>query len=84
MIKPFADDKGSSSIGDLSVENGTTAVVVSGSLEVTRDKAGLKRAHALKELADSLVEQLTAAHDLPDKLESAQSAGTTDVANPFA
>lgn len=84
MIKPFADDKGSASIADLTVENGTQAVVVSGSLEVTRDAAGLKRARALKELADGLVDYLQSAGDLPNKVTTSQPSTVEDVKNPFA
>lgn len=83
MIKPFADDESTSSIGDLSVENGTTAVVISGSLEVTRDKAGLKRAQALKQLADELVATLEAASDLQAKVTSPREQ-PDEVTNPFA
>lgn len=85
MIKPFADDASTSTIGDLAIENGTAAVVVSGSLEVTRDKAGLKRAHELKRLADELVTQLEAEGDLPDRVErKTEPDGSGEIANPFA
>ncbi|CAA9519296.1 MAG: hypothetical protein AVDCRST_MAG91-2098 [uncultured Sphingomonadaceae bacterium] len=82
MIKPFQDDESATSIGDLSVENSTSAVVISGSLEVTRDKAGLKRARALKQFADAVVEQLEADGDLPDKVATAK-APVEEVDNPF-
>lgn len=84
MIKPFADDKDSASIADLTVENGTQAVMISGSLEVTRDAAGLKRARALKELADGMVDHLQAAGDLPEKVAATGPKAVEDVANPFA
>jgi len=80
-MKPFQDDKGSLSIGDLTAENGTAVVALSGNLEITRDKVGLKRAQALKALADAMVEQLKAS-DLPDKA-TAPAASTDEVANPF-
>ncbi len=83
MIKPFADDKNSFSIGDLSAENGTTAVTLSGSLAVTRDKQGLKNARALKQLADALVQALEEAGDLPDKVE-ATTKPDDKIRNPFA
>lgn len=82
MIKPFEDDDGAASIGELSVENSTTAVVISGSLEVTRDKAGLKRARTLKLLADAIVEQLEADGELPDKVATAKRR-CEEVDNPF-
>lgn len=83
MIKPFADDQGSSSIGDLTVENGSDVVVMSGNLEVTRDKAGLKHALALKQVADALVAELEGTGDLPEKVATTATA-TDEVANPFA
>jgi len=81
-MKPFQDDKGSMSIGDLTAENGAAVVALSGSVEITRDKVGLKRAKALKELADALVAQLEGA-DLPEKADPAVEHND-EVANPFA
>lgn len=83
MIKPFADDEGASSIGELAIENGTAAVVISGSVKITRDQAGLGRARALKQLADSLVAALET-EAAPQPLAAAPGAGTTEVNNPFA
>jgi hypothetical protein len=51
-MKPFANDITSITVGDLAAENGADAVTLSGSLEITRDKTGLKRAQTLKALAD--------------------------------
>ena len=82
MIKLFQDDVGATSIGDLVVENSTTAVTFSGSLEVTRDKAGLNRARALKKLADAVVEQLEADSDLPNRVVAAKN-GSDEIDNPF-
>ncbi len=83
MIKPFADDDAAASIGDLSIENGTSRIAISGSVEITRDEAGLERARALKQLADELVATLEAGptpkHDMPT-----QTASVDEVANPFA
>lgn len=81
-MKPFADDSASTTIGELAAENGTGAVTLSGSLEITRDKAGLKRAQALKTLAEAICQELEAG-DLPDHVAVA-AATTQDVANPFA
>lgn len=80
-IKPFSDDAASTTIGELAVENGTDAVMLSGSLEITRDKAGLKRAQALKALAEAICKELEAG-DLPDYVQVA-AVKTEDVANPF-
>ncbi len=81
-MKPFADDSASTTIGELSAENGTSAVMLSGSLEITRDKAGLKRAQALKTLAEAICQELELG-ELPDHVEAA-AVKTGDVANPFA
>lgn len=82
MIKPFQDDGGAASIGELSVENSTDAVAISGDLAITRDKVGLKRARALKRLADTIVKRLEAEDDLPDKVAVEPSA-VDEVENPF-
>lgn len=83
MIKPFADDDAAASIGDLAIENGTTRVTVSGSVEFTRDQAGLERARALKQLADGLVAELENGSP-PQSLTGTQTAAVDQVANPFA
>ena len=83
MIKPFADDEAASAIGGLNIENGTDRVVVSGSVEITRDQAGLERARELKRLADDLVAELEAG-DAPQQFAAAQTARTDEIDNPFA
>jgi hypothetical protein len=83
MIKPFADDTAAAAIGDLAIENGTTKVAISGSLEITRDRAGLELAHALKRLADDLVKELESGN-MPQTLAATQTAAVDQVDNPFA
>ncbi len=83
MIKPFADDEAATSIGDLAIENGTSRVAISGSVEITRDQAGLEHARALKQLADDLVAELEAGH-APRQAAATQTASVDQVANPFA
>ena len=51
-LEPYADDAASVDIGELTVENGTDKVALYGSLDLTRDKAGLERARKLKTLLD--------------------------------
>lgn len=82
-MKPFADNEASNSIGELTMENGTSAVSIYGSLRITRDQAGLKRAKQLKALVDAAVGALEAAPDLPAKIEE-QAERTVKVDNPFA
>lgn len=83
MIKPFADDDAAASIGDLTIENGTAKITVSGSVEFTRDQTGLERARALKQLADDLVAELENG-SAPQSLTGTQTAAVDQVANPFA
>ena len=83
MIKlvPFADDAASVSIADLTIENGAERIALYGSLDITRDKAGLAKARALKALLDRTVQHLEAEKDLPDAVPALMPAKS--VANPF-
>jgi hypothetical protein len=81
-FEPFADDSRSQSIGDLTVENGTDKVSLYGSLDLTRDKAGLARARALRAILDSAVRTLEADRHLPETI--APPEPTVAVKNPFA
>jgi hypothetical protein len=67
----------------LTVTNGTTRVVVAGSLELTKDRRGLKAALALKQALDSVVAALQTDGNLPEKIrdEPDTKPGITD--NPF-
>lgn len=57
-FKPFSNDGQAISIGDLDVENNVDRLNFYGSLQITRDQRGLEVALALKQLADSIVDQL--------------------------
>ncbi|EIM30943.1 hypothetical protein [Microvirga lotononidis] len=81
-FQPFADDSASLNIGDFTVENGTDKVALYGSLDVTRDKAGLKNAKALKSAVDAIVKALEQDKELPD--ESGPTEAPQQVKNPFA
>lgn len=85
MFKAYANDDDVLNVqGDaLTVENGTTRVVVSGTLAITRDKRGLKAALALKQALDSVVETLQAQSDLPEKIGDEPDAKPVVVNNPF-
>ncbi|GJE18467.1 hypothetical protein [Methylobacterium marchantiae] len=79
---PFADEAAVETIGGLSLENGAASIAIHGSLDLTRDRAGLERARRLKAVAETIVAALEAA-DLPD--EAPQTASNTrKVENPFA
>ncbi len=80
-LRPFTDDSASTSIGELTVENGRDCVTLYGSLDLTRDKKGLANAQALLALAQAAVKALQAAHDLPDALPPPEKPRT--VKNPF-
>lgn len=82
MIKPFADDETAMTIASLSVENGTTAIVLSGNLTVSRDREGLEAARRLKEFADALLAALQT-EALPDHIES-NGGDPRTIDNPFA
>jgi hypothetical protein len=67
----------------LTVTNGTSRVVISGSLELTKDKPGLKAALALKQALDSVVAALQAQADLPERIKDEPDAKPGVVDNPF-
>ncbi len=84
-IKPFANDSESLAIGGsdgLTIENGTDRIAVYGSLDLTRDKAGLEQARALKAVVDGIVQALEGEKDLPDKVAPPEKP--QQVKNPFA
>ncbi|NPD70137.1 hypothetical protein HN018_22700 (plasmid) [Lichenicola cladoniae] len=59
-LDPFADDAASISIGKLTIENGADQVTLYGSLDITRDQAGLTHARQMKALLDQIIEVLEA------------------------
>lgn len=78
---PFADDAASFTIDTLTIENGTQQVSIYGSLDITRDKAGLQRALALKAIIDQAVQTLSSDPALPKRLPPPDEPAT--VRNPF-
>jgi hypothetical protein len=85
VFKPYANEDDVLNVqGDaLTLSNGTTRVVLNGTLELTRDQRGLKAALALKEALDAIVASLQAEPNLPAKVkdEPDQKPGVTQ--NPF-
>ena len=81
-LTPFADDSASISIGKLTVENGRDRIALYGSLDLTRDKAGLAAAKALKALIDQAVHVLETSPTLPDSTPGPNAA--KPATNPFA
>ncbi len=82
-FEPFADDATVRSVGALSFENGTDRIAVHGSLDLTRDKAGLAQAKRLRETLAAIVKALEAG-DLPEAVADMPDAAPTAVRNPFA
>lgn len=78
---PFADDAGSIAIEKLTIENGTDSLALYGSLDITRDRAGLRHAMALKAIIDEAVQVLSADKALPEQRPPAVKPKT--VRNPF-
>ena len=81
-FQPFSDDSASLSVGEFTIENGTDKVALYGSLEVTRDKSGLKQAKILKAAVDAIVKTLEQDKALPDESDPAEAP--QQVKNPFA
>ena len=85
MFKAYSNDDDVLNIqGDaLTVSNGTTRVVVNGTLDITKDKRGLKAALALKEALDAIVAALQADAHLPDQVKEEPDAKPGVIDNPF-
>ena len=85
MFKAYSNDDDVLNIqGDaLTVSNGTTRVVLNGTLEITKDKRGLKAALALKEALDGIVAALQAEAKLPDQVKEEPDAKPGVIDNPF-
>ena len=80
-LTPFADDSTSTTVAGLTVENGTDAIALYGQSDITRDKAGLAHARALKALLDGIVRVLESDKNLPDRIAPPDKPET--VKNPF-
>ena len=85
MFKPYSNHDDVLNIqGDaLTLSNGTTRVVLNGTLDLTRDQRGLKTALALKEALDAIVATLQAQTDLPAKVKDEPDEKPGIVQNPF-
>ena len=80
-ISPFANESESLGIGDLTIENRTDRISIYGSIDLTRDKAGLEHARILKAVLAKVVQALETEKNLPDKI--APPDVPDEVANPF-
>ncbi|MFY9292574.1 MAG: hypothetical protein WAP03_18050 [Methylorubrum rhodinum] len=79
---PFSDDSSVRTIADLSFENGTARIALHGSLDITRDRDGLRRVRDLKATLDAIVTALEG-EDLPEQVAEEPEAAEK-VQNPFA
>jgi hypothetical protein len=79
-ITPFANESDALTIGELNIENRTDQVTIYGSIDLTKDQEGLRRAVALKAVLDKIVDTLRA-DNLPDKLPT---PAIETVKNPFS
>ena len=82
QFRPFADASAVQTIGGLSLENGRDRIAVHGSLDLTRDRAGLERARALQAAVNAIVAALAQA-ELPEAVADTANIPET-VKNPFA
>ena len=80
-ISPFANESESLGVGDLTIENRTDRISIYGSIDLTRDKAGLEHARMLKAVLDKVVQALETEKSLPDKIAPPDTPD--EVANPF-
>lgn len=77
---PYQNESDCAKIGDLTVENRVDRVSICGSLDLTRDKAGLAATLELKKIIDSTLAELENGH-IPDRISL---AGSETVDTPFA
>jgi len=80
-MKPFADDSAATSVGDMRLENGRDRVAVYGSLDLTRDQAGLALAREMRTMLDAVIQVLEADSALPAAVAPPKRPGK--VPNPF-
>lgn len=79
-IKPFQNEEESIAIDDLTVENRVDRIELYGSLQITKDKAGLQLARELKQLIDATINALEAEKNLPAQVTTTPP---DNVGNPF-
>ena len=80
-LKPFADDSAAIEVGDLKFENGRDRIACYGSLDLTRDKAGLALARQVQALLASVISVLEADANLPGTIPPPKKQGA--MKNPF-
>jgi hypothetical protein len=81
-FSPFRNESDAIALGDLKIENREDRIAVYGSLAITRDRAGLAGAKALKDILERIIRELEGEHDLPITVAAAEAP--VKVNNPFA
>ena len=81
-MRPYQNEAEAVEIGDLKVENRLDRVTVHGRIDLTRDKAGLEDARALKKLLDDVLRALEGDPALPEHIAPPQAPVMKR--NPFA
>ncbi len=84
-FRPYENEADVIRMSDLNVENRLDRISVFGSVDLTRDKAGLKLATALKEVLDAVVHRLQQEendNNLPETISPPKA--TQFVKNPLA
>ncbi len=80
-LKPFADEATALQIAGLTIENRLDRVALFGSIDLTKDRAGLRRARELRGLLEAIVSALEREGDsLPEAIEV---KATDTVKNPL-
>ena len=80
-MTPYANDSAAIEVGDLKLENGRDRIACYGSLDLTRDKAGLALARQLQTVLAAVVQALEGDAALPDTIPPPKKQGM--VKNPF-
>ena len=65
-MRPYQNEAEAVEVGDLKIENRLDRVTIYGRIDLTRDKAGLENARALKQLLDDVVHTLESDPALPE------------------
>jgi hypothetical protein len=79
---PFRNESDAVTLAGLKIENREDRIAVYGSLAITRDRAGLASAKALKTILESIVKELEGERDLPVRVAATEAPAK--VKNPFA
>jgi hypothetical protein len=81
-MQPYQNESDADEIGDLKIENRLDRITIYGRIDLTRDKAGLENARALKKLLDDVVHTLEGDPTLPEHIAPPQAPVMKR--NPFA